>query len=100
MDRKYKICFEDETVQRSYKVLLQHTCPICNEKLENDNDVERNERENIKFPTIFSTFKQLDTHVRREHEMFYCDLCVDHLKVSNIKIYCVWRGLFYDCGST
>ena len=81
MDRKYKICFEDETVQRSYKNLLQHTCPICNEKLINDNAGAGNEKGNIKIPTVFSSFKQLDTHVRREHEMFYCDLCADNLKV-------------------
>ena len=62
MDRKYKICFEDEAVQNSYKVLLEHTCPICRK--------------------TFGSFKQLDTHVRREHELFYCDLCTDHLKVN------------------
>ena len=83
MDRKYKICFEDEGVQRSYKVLLQHTCPICNENSSNENEFDKKDGNFSKNrPIIFSNFKQLDTHVRREHEMFYCDLCVDHLKVT------------------
>ena len=82
MDRKYKICFEDESVQHSYKVLLQHTCPICNENSNDSKELETKEGIKSKHrPIVFSTFKQLDTHVRREHEMFYCDLCVDHLKV-------------------
>ena len=83
MDRKYKICFEDESVQHSYKVLLQHTCPICNENSSDVKESEIKEGNPSKHrPIIFATFKQLDTHVRREHEMFYCDLCVDHLKVG------------------
>ena len=83
MDRKYKICFEDESVQHSYKVLLQHTCPICNENSNDSKELETNEGIKSKHrPIVFSTFKQLDTHVRREHEMFYCDLCADHLKVG------------------
>ena len=83
MDRKYKICFEDESVQHSYKVLLQHTCPICNENSNDSKELETKEGIKSKHrPTVFSTFKQLDTHVRREHEMFYCDLCADHLKVG------------------
>ena len=83
MDRKYKICFEDESVQHSYKVLLQHTCPICNENSNDSKELETKEGIKSKHrPIVFSTFKQLDTHVRREHEMFYCDLCVDHLKVG------------------
>ena len=83
MDRKYKICFEDESVQQSYKELLQHTCPICNENTYDGKESEIKEGNTSKHrPIVFSTFKQLDTHVRREHEMFYCDLCVDHLKVG------------------
>ena len=81
MDRKYKICFEDEAVQHSYKVLLEHTCPICDEKSSYDENHGASERKHMKYPKTFGSFKQLDTHVRREHELFYCDLCVDHLKV-------------------
>ena len=82
MDRKYKICFEDESVQRSYKLLLQHECPICKESISSDCRNGKNDHSNTNYPSIFPTFKQLETHVRREHELFYCDLCAEHLKVG------------------
>ena len=84
MDRKYKICFEDESVQQSYKVLLQHECSVCKDQLSNNYDNGKSDNKMTR-PLIFSTFKQLETHVRREHEMFYCDLCSDHLKVRPSK---------------
>ena len=82
MDRKYKICFENESVQHSYKVLLQHMCLICKTLIENENNTNGDNRK-APYPPIFPTFKQLETHVRREHEMFYCDLCAEHLKVRS-----------------
>ena len=30
---------------------------------------------------VFKTFRQLDQHIRREHEKYYCDLCVTNLRV-------------------
>ena len=63
MDRKYKICFETEEIQNNYMELLEHQCPHCPEKV------------------TFKTFQQLDKHMRREHEMYYCDLCVTELKI-------------------
>lgn len=62
-EKRYKISFEDSSVQKTFDDLLLHKCPICPNK------------------PNFRTFKQLDTHVRREHERFYCELCVSHLKV-------------------
>ena len=62
MDRKFKICFETEEIQNSYLELLEHRSPID--------------------PTVkFKTFEQLEKHVRREHEMYYCDLCVKELMI-------------------
>ncbi|CAG0891298.1 unnamed protein product [Darwinula stevensoni] len=29
---------------------------------------------------VFRSFKELRNHVRKEHELFYCDLCVDNVK--------------------
>ena len=63
MDRKYKICFETEEIQNSYTQLLTHECPVCEDKVS------------------FKTFQQLDKHLRREHEHYYCDLCVTNLKL-------------------
>ena len=61
MDRKYKICFETEEIQNMYTDMLSHKCPVCG--------------------LIFKTFRQLDQHLRREHEMYFCDLCVTNLRV-------------------
>ena len=68
LDRKFRVCFESDEVERAFTRLQEHACPVC---LEDDDK-----------HVAFRTFKQLDTHVRREHERFFCDLCVEHLKVS------------------
>ena len=60
MDRKYKICFETEEIQNSYMKLLSHQSPVSSE-------------------VSFKTFQQLDKHLRREHELYYCELCVANL---------------------
>ena len=62
-DKRYQICFEDDGLKKSFEELLMHACHLCTTK------------------PIFRTFKQLDTHVRREHELFYCELCATDLKV-------------------
>ena len=59
MDRKFKICFETEEIQNQYFAMLDHKCPKCGED--------------------FKTFRQLDQHIRREHETYYCELCVKNL---------------------
>jgi len=63
MDRKFKICFETEEIQNQYTAMLDHRCPVCKDKV------------------LFKTFRQLDQHIRREHELYYCDLCVTNLRV-------------------
>jgi len=63
MDRKFKICFETEEIQNQYTAMLDHRCPVCKDKV------------------TFKTFRQLDQHIRREHELYYCDLCVTNLRV-------------------
>ena len=65
MDRRSRTCFETEEIEADFHRLLEHRCPVC--------DAEESR--------VFRQFKQLDQHVRREHEQFYCDLCVTHLKV-------------------
>ena len=60
MDKKYKICFETEEIQNNYMMLLSHQSPVS--------------------PGVsFKTFQQLDKHLRREHELYYCELCVTNL---------------------
>ena len=63
MERKYQICFETEHVKNQYEELIQHKC------------------DKHDHPMVFRNMKQLDTHYKREHELFFCDLCSNHLKV-------------------
>lgn len=63
-DRKYKIAFLNPSVEEAFRKLLDHTCKVCADVPE------------------YRTFNALKDHMRREHEQFYCDLCVENLKVS------------------
>lgn len=65
-DRRYGIYFCTSDIQRAYQKLLEHRCWICSK---NSNH----------WP--FRTFSQLKDHMRREHELFYCEICVDNLKI-------------------
>ena len=76
MERKYQICFENENVKKMYEELIQHKC-------------ERHEH-----PMVFRNMKQLDTHCRRDHELFFCDLCTNHLKVR--KYICTYQHSYID----
>jgi hypothetical protein len=39
----------------------------------------------------FKTFVELDSHMKREHNMFYCDLCVTHLRLFSWERKCYTR---------
>ncbi|CAH1113630.1 unnamed protein product [Psylliodes chrysocephalus] len=75
-DRKFGIYFCTSDIQKAYYKLLEHRCMIC----------EENER---KWP--FKTFQQLKDHMRREHELFYCDICTDNLKIFSFEKRCYTR---------
>ncbi|KAH9502314.1 hypothetical protein Btru_073434 [Bulinus truncatus] len=62
-NRKFKIFFEDEKIEGCYLDLLELRCKICRKR---DPD---------------KSFNQLQTHMRREHQLFACELCVTHLKI-------------------
>ncbi len=68
-DNRNAICFENDNVRRDYNKLLRHKCPYC-------------EKEQ---PVLFNDFRRLSSHVKREHEMNYCDLCTDFLQVYPVK---------------
>ena len=61
MNRKFKCLFEDNTIQQKFEKLLEHRCPKCKNK-------ER-------------TLKALQSHLSKQHTLFFCDLCIEHLKV-------------------
>lgn len=73
LDKKYKICFDNADIQRAFNTLLLHACNRCHGK------------------PSFRTFQSLSDHMRREHELFYCDLCVDNLKIFSAERRCYTR---------
>ncbi|KAJ8916113.1 hypothetical protein NQ315_004480, partial [Exocentrus adspersus] len=75
-DRKFGLYFCTSDIQKAYYKILEHRCHIC----------EEGER---KWP--FKTFQQLKDHMRREHELFYCDICVDNLKIFTFERRCYTR---------
>ncbi|XP_050823223.1 E3 ubiquitin-protein ligase ZNF598 isoform X2 [Gopherus flavomarginatus] len=62
-EKKYDIYFTDGKVFALYRKLLQHECPLC--------------------PDVrpFNTIVDLEQHMRKQHELFCCKLCVKHLKI-------------------
>ncbi|KAF5290869.1 hypothetical protein FQR65_LT11508 [Abscondita terminalis] len=75
-DRKYGLYFHSQSIQNRYFRLLEHECFIC----------KRNG-----CSTFFKTFKQLKDHMRRIHELLYCELCVNNLKIFTFERRCYTR---------
>ncbi|KAF7989786.1 hypothetical protein HCN44_008460 [Aphidius gifuensis] len=78
LDTRYNIFFDNTYIQEKFTRLLSHICPICkgNKKL-------------------FGAFTGLKDHMRREHDLHYCDLCVDNLKIFTNERRCYTR---FDLG--
>lgn len=66
VDDQYAIYFGSPDIQQKFNDLLANTCSICKEK------------------QVFGSFHSLKDHMRQRHELHYCDLCVDNLKVKGI----------------
>lgn len=64
LDTRYDIYFSSLDIQEKFTELLANTCSICKEKM------------------VFSSFNSLKDHMRQRHELHYCDLCVENLKVG------------------
>lgn len=62
-DRKHKLCFENENIKDAFNRLLQIRCIKCE-----DRKPERN-------------FQQYKDHMRKEHQLFPCELCVKNLQI-------------------
>ncbi|XP_069125054.1 E3 ubiquitin-protein ligase ZNF598-like [Argopecten irradians] len=60
-NRRLKIFFEDDSIKKKVDKLLEPSCSKCKQ--------------------TFRFFRDLQTHMRKEHTLFYCDLCIDHLKI-------------------
>ncbi|CAD6204884.1 GSCOCG00003032001-RA-CDS [Cotesia congregata] len=73
-DERYNIYFDDEEIQEEFTKLLAQVCTICEPK------------------EVFSTFNSLKDHMRRKHELHYCDLCVENLKIFSFERRCYSRA--------
>ncbi|GBM11822.1 E3 ubiquitin-protein ligase ZNF598 [Araneus ventricosus] len=69
--KKYQIVFEDESVADAFDALLENRCKHCDQ--------------------VFPTFEKLKEHVRRKHELHYCELCTDNLKIFTFERKCYTR---------
>ncbi|CAG9860455.1 unnamed protein product [Phyllotreta striolata] len=76
VDRKLGIYFCTSDIQKSYLKLLEHRCNIC----------ENNGRK-----LQFKQFHHLKDHMRKEHELFYCDICTQNLKIFSFEMRCYNR---------
>nr|SVE75597.1 EOG090X01BP [Daphnia hispanica] len=63
MDKATRIHFENSFLRETFEKLLVHVCYACPLK-----------------PT-FANFQILKDHLRKEHELFFCDLCIENLKI-------------------
>ncbi|PIK55709.1 putative zinc finger protein [Apostichopus japonicus] len=72
-DRDTKIFFQNNRVRLEFNKLLQHQCALC---------LTRNSE---------GTFKMLQDHMRKDHELFYCELCLEHLKIFTSERKCYPR---------
>ncbi|XP_034477470.1 E3 ubiquitin-protein ligase ZNF598 [Drosophila innubila] len=67
--KKYRIGFWSAEIQQKFYQLLDHPCPTC--------DVPP-----------YRTFQALRNHVLRDHNMYFCDLCVETLKIFTFERRC------------
>ena len=69
-DKKYNVFFQHQSLQDAYYSLMEYKCTKCSEP-------------------PFRTFKQLRDHMIKAHDLHYCDICVDNLKLfpSEFKTY-------------
>ncbi|KAH8254078.1 hypothetical protein KR032_008346 [Drosophila birchii] len=67
--KKYRIGFCSADIQQKFFKLLDHPCPKCD-------------------APPYRTFQGLRNHVRSEHSLHYCDLCVETLKIFTFERRC------------
>jgi len=68
VNRDYRIFSEDADIDLQYRRLLEHRCKLCL-------SIEP-----------FRTFRNLREHMQHQHTLFYCDLCLDNLKVRACRL--------------
>ncbi|KAL5018542.1 hypothetical protein ScPMuIL_004264 [Solemya velum] len=74
-NRKLQVCYEDESVRQDVEKVLENKCKLCR-----DRPADR-------------TFRALRDHMRKSHTLYFCDLCVDGLKIFTHERKCYSRQL-------
>ncbi|XP_076764841.1 E3 ubiquitin-protein ligase ZNF598 isoform X2 [Xylocopa sonorina] len=74
LDARYNIYFDTSDIQSKFYDLLANICNICKEK------------------PVFNNFNSLKDHMRHQHELHYCDLCVENLKIFSHERRCYKRS--------
>ncbi|XP_014485601.1 PREDICTED: zinc finger protein 598 [Dinoponera quadriceps] len=74
IDDQYAIYFGSPDIQEKFNDLLANTCSMCKEK------------------QVFGSFNSLKDHMRHQHELHYCDLCVENLKIFSHERRCYTRA--------
>lgn len=72
VDTRAKIWMEDKAVKDAYNYLIAHNCTVCHEDGKQQ---------------AFKSFRALKDHIRKDHQLFLCDICVEHIKVRSVKLY-------------
>lgn len=72
-EKKFRIAFADREIQNCFYQLLENSCPECDHQ-------------------PFIEFRQLKDHVRKVHELFYCEICTDNLKIFAQERRCYTRS--------
>lgn len=72
-EKKYRIAFADLDIQKAFYRLLENRCSECNH-------------------TPFIEFNKLKDHVRKVHELFFCEICTDNLKIFSNERRCYTRS--------
>lgn len=70
-EKKFRIYFADTSIQQAFYKLLENKCQVCNKS--------------------FHSFDQLKEHVRKSHELYFCDLCTENLKIFSAERRCYNR---------
>ena len=76
LDTRYNIHFDTPDIQSKFYDLLSNRCNVCKEK------------------PVFNHFNSLKDHMRYQHELHYCNLCVENLKIFSQERRCyTWPDL-------
>ena len=70
-ERKAKVWFEDSNIRQEFMSLIAHECTVCPKSASQ---------------RPFSSFHDLQQHMRKDHQLFYCNICTNHIKVSEDQI--------------